>query len=329
MESDKNIYAPVIIPTLNRFDHFRKCIESLEHCTDADKTDVFVALDYPPSQKYVDGWKKIDTYLKEKERDNGFKQLHVIRREKNCGVGTTTSNGALLRDEVLKDYDVYIFSEDDNVFSDNFLVYCNKGLQKYKDQDNVYAICAYDWGENKTELKSEHYLTQRMCAWGVARWRSKFEVYQRDYVGLDNVAKLLKDRSSRNLIRKKSPESLYMMITMLKKGDFWGDAMMECYLRIKDMYNVFPAKSLVRNLGCDGSGFHGNGSYDKNTDSHYSTQDIDDRSGFCFSDYEYFIKAENVQSKKSSFKQMIANLIARIDLFLFVNFNFIPKSKYI
>ena len=51
------IFAPVIIPTLNRYEHFRKCLESLEACTGAEKTDVYVALDFPPSEKYVEGWK--------------------------------------------------------------------------------------------------------------------------------------------------------------------------------------------------------------------------------------------------------------------------------
>ena len=59
-------YAPVWIPTLNRFEHFKRCLESLERCTGADKTDVYVGLDYPPSDKYVEGWKKIDAYLAEK-----------------------------------------------------------------------------------------------------------------------------------------------------------------------------------------------------------------------------------------------------------------------
>ena len=45
------IYSPVIITTLNRHEHFRQCLESLERCTDADKTNVYVALDYPPSEK--------------------------------------------------------------------------------------------------------------------------------------------------------------------------------------------------------------------------------------------------------------------------------------
>lgn len=49
-------YAPIIIPTLNRNEHFRKCLESLEKCSGAENSEVFVALDFPPSDKYIDGW---------------------------------------------------------------------------------------------------------------------------------------------------------------------------------------------------------------------------------------------------------------------------------
>ena len=48
-----NHYAPVIIVTLNRYEHFKRCLDSLEKCTGANKTDVYVGLDYPPSEKYV------------------------------------------------------------------------------------------------------------------------------------------------------------------------------------------------------------------------------------------------------------------------------------
>lgn len=30
-------YAPVVIPTLNRYDHFKACLESLEKCRGVDK----------------------------------------------------------------------------------------------------------------------------------------------------------------------------------------------------------------------------------------------------------------------------------------------------
>ena len=39
---DSAIYAPVVIPTLNRFEHLRNCIESLKRCSGADQTEVII-----------------------------------------------------------------------------------------------------------------------------------------------------------------------------------------------------------------------------------------------------------------------------------------------
>ena len=120
------IHAPVGIVTLNRYSHFRKCLESLEKCTGAAETEVFVALDYPPSEKYKEGWTDIDEYLKNKEADKGIKQLNVVRRKCNCGVGKPNGNWELLEKSLHEHYDRYIFTEDDNVFSPNFLEFINK-----------------------------------------------------------------------------------------------------------------------------------------------------------------------------------------------------------
>ena len=77
-------YAPVLIPTLNRYEHLKKCLESLSRCTWAEETEVYVALDYPPSEKYMEGWKKNKEFL-ENCGDMGFKKLHLIERKENYG----------------------------------------------------------------------------------------------------------------------------------------------------------------------------------------------------------------------------------------------------
>ena len=44
------IYAPVLIPTLCRADHFIRCLESLKKNTWAKYTEVYVAVDYPAKE---------------------------------------------------------------------------------------------------------------------------------------------------------------------------------------------------------------------------------------------------------------------------------------
>ena len=141
MNTTITTYAPVIIPTLNRNVHFERCLESLERCSGADQTEVYVALDYPPSEKYKEGWKKIDDYLRLKESQNGFKKLHVIRRDRNYGICHENGNYETLIREIKKSYDRYILSEDDNEFSPCFLEFQNKCLERFKDDPRINLVC--------------------------------------------------------------------------------------------------------------------------------------------------------------------------------------------
>ena len=52
-------YAPILIPTMCRYNHFFRLIESLKVNTWAKYTDIYIGLDYPPSSKYEEGYKQI------------------------------------------------------------------------------------------------------------------------------------------------------------------------------------------------------------------------------------------------------------------------------
>ena len=45
-------YAPITITTLNRYEHFVRCIQSLENNGLAKETELFISVDFPPSDKY-------------------------------------------------------------------------------------------------------------------------------------------------------------------------------------------------------------------------------------------------------------------------------------
>ena len=53
------IYYPIIIPTLNRYEHFKRCVESLAKNIHSDKTERVIGFDFPPSNKYFDGYEKM------------------------------------------------------------------------------------------------------------------------------------------------------------------------------------------------------------------------------------------------------------------------------
>ena len=251
------IHAPVGIVTLNRYSHFRKCLESLEKCTGADETEVFVALDYPPSEKYKEGWTDIDEYLKIKEADNGFKQLNVVRRKYNCGVGKPNGNWELLEQYLHEHYDRYIFTEDDNVFSPNFLEFINKGLEKYENTPSVSAVVGYCLPfPFKTGNDNYFMHNTDFSAWGYGTWFNMRHKITEDI----RCERLKKTFNLKNYlkVRKQGFNRLlnYMAIVLKPKGEYiWiTDSVLSVYNIVNDMYVIVPTLSKVRNMGWDMTG---------------------------------------------------------------------------
>ena len=169
------VYAPILIPTLCRDEHFIRCIESLKKNSWAEYTDVYVALDFPAKESHWDGYKKICTYL---EGDfSEFSKFVVVKREENYG---SFKNMISLREQILKKYDRYIRTDDDIEFSPNFLEYMDKCLEYYEDDENVIAVTGYsypiEWNiaEGCNTMKSNF-----VCStWGLGFWKKKFSLLE-------------------------------------------------------------------------------------------------------------------------------------------------------
>ncbi len=331
-------YAPVVIPTLNRFEHFKRCLESLEKCTGANKTEVYIALDYPPSEKYIEGWKKIDEFLAEKEKNNGFGKLCVVRRERNYGIGNANDNFHTLLKEIKINYECYITSEDDNEFSPCFLEYMNACLQRFKDDDRILRICGYNFVtiEMPEMYKNNFYISKRFNAWGAGSWTRKNKVIESEYYSLDALRSIVLDDVKYNRLKELYPRGIRLIHSMLKLGKLHGDAINDIFAHLEDKYFILPTKSKVRNYGNDGTGIH---SLRLNEAVHkrYSEQLIDTSCEFNFTNdifsYEpvgikvndYVVKPSILSLCKSKYKSMIC----KFDIWLLRHFGFMPKSKYI
>lgn len=245
-------YYPVIIPTLNRYKHLKACVESLAVNTHAEQTELVIGVDYPPSEEYVEGWKKIKEYV---HTIHGFKKITIFEYKENYGA---VKNSKALVEYVFSQYDAYIFTEDDNVFSPCFLDYMNKGLEKYRDDESIYAISGYmdpiQW-ETITKATITH--VQDYMAWGLGCWKKKRqwlletmpEPYKRSVCG---DRKKLKQLMSH-------PRELFQLIEWIRGNpslDRRCDFTVACHLIFNNRYVVNPLFSLVRNMGYDGSGIN-------------------------------------------------------------------------
>ena len=271
------IYAPVVIPTLCRYEHFKRCVESLSKCTGADRTELYIGLDYPTKESHWSGYNKICDYL---PSIRGFQAVHVYKREVNYGQSKNTRN---LLEIVKEGYDRYILSEDDNEFSPNFLEYINKGLELYKDHPDVMAICGYsypiEYFLSIGDYNFNAYPIQGYTAWGVGFWFDKRDSVVRDFVNSENAYQLIHSwKSVKKLFRKKMHITVHRLLFRWKES--YGDLMWCCLLNLYDKYCIFPTVSKVRNHGFDKSASHcvENPIYEK--------QEIDLAASFDYDDIE-------------------------------------------
>jgi len=252
------IYAPVCITTLNRYEHLKQCLESLSKCTWANRTEVFVALDYPPLdqwEKYAPGWEKNREFL-HSCGDMGFKKLHLIEREENYGIWLPghRGNGKNLVEYIQKKYDRYIVSEDDNVFAPAFLEYMDKGLEMFKDDSLVYSISGYRF-HFPFLFDNSSYIRQSIDynPWGVGLWSEKVlpEINYKWFRHELSLAKI------NYIVKQFGFGALSSVISKCSRSNYgrqYIDSDVWSYMQITGIEQINPSVSLVQNIGLDGSG---------------------------------------------------------------------------
>lgn len=259
-------YYPIIIPTLNRYEHLKDCVDSLARCTGAEYTPLYISLDYPPTEKYRDGYNKIKAYL---PTIKGFKTVTVFEQKENLG---SEKNSSFLKSYVSQYYKAYILTEDDNIFSPNFLEYVNLGLDKFSGTPRVTSISGYNFVELYDQNGCEVFYRPVCSAWGVGRWFDKDKELE-SKMTMDFFKEVLSSWRLSWKVFITNASDLRLLMRMVQDQVVWNDVA-RCIINIvEDRYELAPAISMSKNMGHDGSGEHcGEASSDM-----YSNQVIDDR----------------------------------------------------
>ncbi len=243
-------YYPIIIPTLNRYEHFKRCVESLANNLHANQTELVIGLDFPPNEKYVEGYKKIKAYI---PTIKGFAKVTVFEHEKNLGPG---DNIICLKNYCKSRYEAFISTEDDNVFSPGFLDYMNKALEHYWDEESILAISGYNFEDAYNQGEYTCYLSYDNCVWGMGFWKHKEDRLKKVLDNYDYFREALKNRRKAKKIIRTYPALYKMLHHMVIRNLRWGDVMRTTINILEGTYQLRPAISLVRNCGFDGSGIN-------------------------------------------------------------------------
>jgi len=238
--------APIALFAHDRPTHLMRVIESLQKNTLARESELVIYSDAPKKDSSVDGVEQVRSYIADID---GFKKVSIVKRGKNLGLAKSIISGVT---EILERCEQVIVLEDDLVVSPFFLDYMNEGLEKYADRQEVACIHGYVYPCH-TPLPNHFFLRGADC-WGWGTWRESWKIFNPD-------GKFLLDKlKEQGLTNAFDFDGTYPFTQMLSdqidgKNDSWAIRWYaSAYLMNK--LTLYPGKSLVSNIGNDGSGSH-------------------------------------------------------------------------
>ncbi len=240
--------APIALFVYNRPDHTRRTISYLQKNLLAEDSRLFIFSD---GAETADDRQKVNEVRALIKQTDGFKSVKIIESPINYGLAKSIINGVSL---IVKEYGKVIVFEDDLLSSPFTLRYFNDALQRYFEDDNVMHIGAYMYPLIDKNLP-QTFFYRAATSWGWATWDRAWKNFNPDI-------KDLMSQFDRPKIKAFSIEGTMNFWKQMKefksgKNNSWA---IRWYASIflKNGLTLNPAKSLVQNIGHDGSGVHSN-----------------------------------------------------------------------
>lgn len=239
-------WAPIALFAYNRADHLRRTVEALARNEGASESDLHIFSDGPRNEAAVARVAEVRAWL---PLITGFKSVRVVNRDRNLGLAQSIIGGVT---ELLARHERLIVLEDDMVTSAFFLRYMNEALELYAGADEVASVHGYVYPVQE-QLPETFFLRGADC-WGWATWRRAWSLFEPD--GEKLLAELERCGGEQdfdfggtagytNMLRKQIAGS----------NDSWAVRWYAAAF-LAGKLTLYPGRSLIQNIGNDGSGQH-------------------------------------------------------------------------
>jgi hypothetical protein len=239
-------YAPVALFVYNRPRHTRQTVEALLANAEASESLLYIFSDAPKDAAASKAVAEVREYVK---NISGFKSVSIIERESNFGLARSIIDGV---SSVCNEHGRVVVLEDDIVVSRYFLKFMNDALAFYEHDERVISIGGYQYPVKAT-LPETFFLKCADC-WGWATWKRGWDLFEAD------GRVLLQDLTQRKLTRHFDFDGSYPYTRMLRnqikgRNNSWAIRWYASAF-LNDKLTLYPGRSLVLNIGYDGSGTH-------------------------------------------------------------------------
>ncbi|QXV66664.1 glycosyltransferase [Mucilaginibacter sp. 21P] len=240
--------APIALFVYNRPDHTSETLAHLRKNELASESELFIYSDGAKTAKDEPGVLEVRRIAREV---TGFKTIKLIERESNLGLAKSIISGVT---DLVNTHGRVIVFEDDLVSSPYTLKYFNDALERYQNDDKVMHISSYIFPLENSELP-ETFFFRAAFSWGWATWDSAWKNFEPD------IDKLIPkfDEQKINQFSIEGTMNFWKQMLDFKAGknNSWA---IRWYASVflNGGLTLNPSRSLVHNIGHDGSGTHSN-----------------------------------------------------------------------
>ena len=214
----------------------------------ADESRLFVFADGPKTDADKP---KVEQVRRMVNEISGFKSVKVVERDENMGLAASIISGVSM---LVNEYGKVIVFEDDLLSSAYTLQYFNQALSRYEREPQVMHIGAYMFGLDDKDLP-QTFFHHIATSWGWATWARAWSNFEPDI----NTLLQQFDAAKKQRFSVENTMNFWRQMQEFKAGknNSWA---IRWYASIflKGGLSLNPARSLVHNIGHDGTGTHSN-----------------------------------------------------------------------
>lgn len=245
-----NTLAPVALFVYNRADHTERTLAALCQNELAHQTTLVIFSDGPKSSSDIKAVEAVRDVIR---KVDGFKVVRLEESEHNLGLATSIIEGVT---QVVNEFGRVIVIEDDLVTHPATLSYFNDALDFYASSPSVFSISAYNHPGSLMAIPPDYefdvYAIPRMQCWGWATWKTKWAFA--DFSVPDFQEFMASPAELKAYKHSIGSDSLQTLRSCMRGDkDVWACRWVYTHFR-HNAVCICPTKSLINNIGLDGSG---------------------------------------------------------------------------
>ena len=239
--------APIVLFVYNRPWHTKQTLESLSKNDLASESELFIYADGPKANASNEVIGRINEVRKMIREKNWCKAVHIFESESNRTLPVILLEKVT---EIINKFGKVIVLEDDLLLTAGFLKYMNEALDLYEEEGKVMHVSGYMYPV-RYKMPEIFFLRIPSC-WGWGTWKRAWDQF---------------DLSAERLLSAISKQEVtefdfgyypfYEALQRCAKGPWrsW-DIRWYASVFVNGGLCLHPGRSLVQNIGFDGSGVH-------------------------------------------------------------------------